>query len=404
MSRSIGFNEDLSDLRRAKACIAQTSLTNSKRRECFVSGVYPTHLQRGQGSFVYDRFRNKWIDFICGLGTNLFGYANSEINQAATDGMYNGICLSLGTNTEIEYAEKLKEKFPYIDKIKILKTGSEACTASLRIARVYTGKLNALSEGYHGWHDEFTSLTPPALGVYDNMEFMKKLSDLNQINKTIAAVIVEPIITDISRDRIEWLKKLRAKCTEVGALLIFDEVITGFRFPDYSASKYFGIKPDLTVLGKSLANGFPLAVVGGKKDIMDCGEYFVSSTYAGDMVALEAGLKVFDLLSNKYHLQELWNVAKKFWDDMNKICEGHVRFTGYPTRGVLEGPDKALFMQEMCLGGVLMGSSWFFNFPHMELTEIVLKTTESVINKIKSGQARLEGKPPQSPFAAKVRA
>lgn len=127
--------------RRAQDCIAQGALTNSKRPQCHVMGVYPTHLQKGQGCYVWDMQGRKYMDFITGLGTNLLGYGNARVNSAIAGQLNNGACLSLGTHHEIEAAEKVKEFFPFLDSIKFLKTGNEATLAALRIARAYKQKL-----------------------------------------------------------------------------------------------------------------------------------------------------------------------------------------------------------------------------------------------------------------------
>jgi glutamate-1-semialdehyde 2,1-aminomutase len=268
---------DIETYVRAKECIAQDgALTNSKRPSCFVEGIYPTHLTRGQDCYVWDTRNNRYLDFCGALGSNLLGYGNHEIGAAIAETYRIGATLSLGTNTEIEFAQELKSIIPFIDLIKVLKSGSEACNAAIKIARTYTDRELVLSEGYHGIGDDFISLTPPALGI-PKRHWMGELKHC-PIDERVAAVIVEPIMTEITPERIEWLKSLREQCTKAGALLIHDEIITGMRFPQWTASTYFGIQPDLICLGKALGGGLPISVVGGKKEIMNCGEYFVSST------------------------------------------------------------------------------------------------------------------------------
>jgi glutamate-1-semialdehyde aminotransferase len=127
--------------RRAQRCIAQAALTNSKRPETFVKGIYPTHVKRGQGCWLWDHKGNRYLDFVCGLGTNILGYAHTQVNQAISEQMAFGASLSLSTHVELEAAEKLKEMFPFVDAVKWLKTGNEATLAALRIARAYKQKL-----------------------------------------------------------------------------------------------------------------------------------------------------------------------------------------------------------------------------------------------------------------------
>ncbi len=406
---------------RAKELIAQGALTNSKRPETFVEGVYPTHLHRGEGCYVWDCEGKKYFDFITGLGCNLLGYAQEDVDRAIMQRLKLGATLSLGTQEELTLAQKIKTLFPFIDCMRFLKTGSEACSAALRIARAFTGKDMIYSNGYHGWHDEFISMTPPALGV-PRLHGARPIMDAsderilhvlqndtswkNDGEGILAAIIIEPVGTDYSLDRIAWLKELRRLCTKRGVLLIFDEVITGFRFQNYAVSKTLEVEPDLIILGKAIANGMPLSVVGGKKAVMNCAEYFVSSTFAGETLSLVAASKTLELLRTpKYNLSDLWQKGEKWLGLFNSLWPEKIRIEGYPTRGRFVGDPvvKALFFQESIDSGMLFGPSWFFNFPLAEKSEITLSAVKDIICKIKSGRVHLRGKMPRSPFAETVR-
>lgn len=392
--------------KRAMTSIAHGALTNSKRPECFVKGVYPTHLKRGHGAHVWDTNDKRYIDFIGGLGSCILGYANGDVIRASVEAVNKGSTLSLGSDVEVMAAEKLKEVMPYIEQVRFLKTGSDACTAALRIARAHTGKLGVLSHGYHGWHDEFTSLTPPATGVPRVHEFIGPLESSTPDLDGVGAVIIEPVLTDFSEKRAAWLRELRDHCTKHGTLLIFDEIITGFRVPKLSVSAYFGIEPDLICLGKAMANGLPVSVVGGKAAIMSGSEYFVSSTFAGEFVALSAAIATITLLqTGRFQIGELWERGKAFQDRFNALWPEAIRINGYPTRGVFEGDalTKALFWQEACNAGILFGSSFFFHFGHIGLEDTVISTCEDIIRRMKVGEIKLEGEMPRSPFAQKVR-
>jgi glutamate-1-semialdehyde 2,1-aminomutase len=392
---------------RAQDCIAQGALTNSKRVECLVKGVYPTHLTHGLGCDVWDTSGKNYVDFICGLGTNILGYGDTEVAQAIFDRARMGASLSLSTPLEIEVAEKVKELIPFVDQVKFLKTGTEACIAALRIARAKTKRTGILSQGYHGWSDEFVSLSPPALGVPRIFhESTATLSGFEQGElEDVAAVIVEPVMTDATVDRINWLRSLREACTKSGTLLIFDEIITGFRFPKFTASEYYGIEPDLICLGKAIGNGLPLSVVAGKKDVMSCDEYFISSTFAGETLSLAAALKTMTLLQTKYDLYHLWEKGAQFINRFNTLGSGMIAIEGYPSRGVFVGDPmiKALFWQEAVKAGILFGPSWFFNFKHIDLMDEVLSTCGDIILRIKVGSVQLEGELPKSPFAQRMR-
>lgn len=395
--------------RRAQECIAQNALTNSKRPECFVKGVYPTHLKRGQGCWVWDHQGKRYLDFITGLGTSLLGYAHTQVNAAMVEQMAYGASLSLSTHVELEAAELLKGMFPFVDTVKFLKTGSEACAAAIRIARGKTGRHRIASAHYHGWSDPFVSLTPPAVGVPPSQGLEIEAFDERTMNvgSGLAAVIIEPVVTDHSDERRRWLQRLREECSRQGVLLIFDEVITGFRTPRFSFSSYWGITPDLIVLGKAIANGMPLAAVGGKYAVMNGSEYFVSSTYAGETISLAAAKKTMELLvSKKCDIDLLWKKGQAFLDWFNALYPEKIQINGYPTRGTFVGDPltKALFWQESVRAGMLFGSSWFLSFPASEELENIKGSIRAIMDKIIRGEVRLEGEMPSSPFAQKVRA
>ena len=393
--------------RRAQDSIAQGALTNSKRVESHVKGVYPTHLFRGHGCQVWDHAGKRYIDFICGLGASILGYANERVNQAIAGQLGQGASLSLGTHHEIECAEKVKELFPFVDAVKFLKTGSEACSAAIRIARAATGRDLVLSEGYHGWSDEFVRLTPPATGIPRLEKAIAKLEGLWQVGRDVAAVIVEPVITDWSDDRRAYLQKLRETCTEHGVMLIFDEVLTGFRWPRFSVANYWSINPDLIVLGKAIANGMPLAAVGGKYAVMNTEpQYFVSSTYAGETLSLVAAKKTMELLQTKYDLSALWERGQQFLDSFNALWPEVIRIEGYPSRGSFKGEPaiRTLFFQEACLAGILFGPSFFFNFSHIDELAGVIDACRDILGRIRRGDVRLKGEPPKPAYAETVRA
>jgi glutamate-1-semialdehyde aminotransferase len=347
------------------------------------------------------------LDYICGLGCNLFGYGNDRIGREIVRHAFGGASHSLPTVHEVEAAEAVKSMFPFIDLVKFCKTGSLACDAAIKIARAYTGRSLVLSDGYHGHGDDFVSLTPPADGVPKRDWVAPLVNMREQITEDVAAVIVEPVIVDHGPGRVENLKKLRQLCTEKGVVLIFDEVITGFRFNKYGVSNCYGIHPDLICLGKAMANGMPLACVGGSKDLMS-GNYFISSTYGGEVLSLASCKAAIGLLQtdNDYNINRLWVQGQEFLDKFNEIGSGAgIQIKGYPTRGVFEGdPEKiAQYFQEMGKAHTLFCKSWFFNFCLPEHTDNVLQITKEIMFNIQEGKVRLQYPMPVAPYAAKVR-
>lgn len=391
--------------RRAEKCIAQSYLTNSKRPQSLIMGVYPTHLVRGKGCFVWDAQGKKYVDFITGLGTNLLGYANDTVSSAVREAIDLGNLYSLASPFELEAAETLKGIFQFVDCWKFTKTGSDACSAAVRVARAATGRETVLSEGYHGTDDNFVSLTPPHLGTLDPDRLGFAKLSLDAIDRSVAAVIVEPIMTDFSAERIKWLHDLREKCTDTGTLLIFDEIVTGFRFPKMCVSRYIGIDPDLICLGKAMANGLPLAAVGGKYAVMNCGEYFISSTYASCSDAFAACKAVCNLLQKSFRIDELWKEGEIFLKEFNDLWPEKITIEGYPTRGIFRGDEdiRALFFQESCYAGMLFGPSFWYNFPLAKIGLDLIPTLREIMDKIRRGGAKLRGEKFRSPFAQKVR-
>lgn len=390
--------------RAAQECIAQGALTNSKHPSSHVYGIYPTHVKNGDRCYLWDTNDKRYIDYICGLGTNLVGYGNETIGKAVTNAARAGISHSLPSTFEIDAAKAIQSIVPWVERVKFLKTGSEACLASLIIARAATGRKKVLSSGYHGFSAEFTSLTPPARGCTEHPH-IERLIEPDQIDSDTAAVIVEPILLEDSTDNRVWLRQLRERCDQTGALLIFDEIISGFRVPKLSVSEYYKVRPDLLLLGKSMAGGAPLSAVCGKEDVMN-GDYFVSSTFAGESLGLAACVANIKVLTGKpeYHVDNLWSFGGRFVDEFNAVWDG-VQIKGYNSRGRFIGEPLtlALFFQETVKAGILFGPSWFYNI-HLEAErKNVINICTDVLIRIKQGGIELEGQMPRSPFAAKVR-
>lgn len=389
---------------RANRVIAQGALTNSKRPASFVKGVYPTHFRRGSGPYVWDMNGNRYTDFICGLGSCLFGHSIDPIKETIRGEIENGITLSLGTPLEIELAEKLLELLPHFGKVRFFKNGGDACSAAIRIARAATGRDLILSEGYHGADSEFISMTPPAYGIPEN----KNIKPLTQYNSSepVAGVIIEPVMTDFSDDRVKWLSELRQNTKDHGIPLIFDEIITGFRFERMFVSNRIGIWPDILCIGKAMAGGMPLSAVLMTDEIYEkSNDWFYSQTFAGERLSLACGIRTLELLGSKFDLSYLWESGASFQTRFNEISSA-LQIKGYPTRGVFEAKDdltKALFFQEALKSGLLFGPSFFFGFQHIPLMDETLSACRDVMTKIKSGVVKLEGELPKKPFAEKMR-
>lgn len=393
---------------RAKTSIGQGTTTNSKHWNSHVKGVYPTHIKASTGCYLIDTEDKKYIDFICGLGTNLLGYGHPLVEAEVEKYRHQGKSPSFPHILEVEVAEQLKQCFPWVKRWKFLKSGSEACSGAVRMARAVSDEERnlVLSDAYHGWHDSFTSLTPPARGVPFDPNIKTLTANENFISSS-SAVIIEPVIVSDSKQRIENLEKIRKECNNHGTLLIFDEVITGFRYKSLSVSKNYDVIPDLIVIGKAMANGYPLAAVGGSEDLLD-NDYFVSSTFAGEVGSMAACKALMNTLRSKpeFHIDRLWEAGEKFMRVFNEASAPlGFKIEGYPTRGVFTGNEVniALFMQEACLAGFLFGKSWFISFAHLPMLDQILESLKDILGKMQKSKPKLLGEMPRSPFAMRSR-
>lgn len=383
----------------AKNIIAQGALTNSKHPDRF-SCVVPTHVESGYKEYLLEYNGTRWLDFICGLGTCHFGYGNEKIVRKQLEHIYKGSCHSLPTGIEVQAAEKLREAYPWIQKVKWVNDGSSACTAACEMARIFTDREWILTEGYHGWHPE--QINPVAWKTHTNDFRIEHLYD-NANFKNVAAVMIEPIQLDNSPERIEWLKKLRQKCTDHGTLLIYDEVITGLRYPKFGVCNNYGIKPDLVLLGKAMANGEKIGCIAGRADVLD-GKYFCSGTYHGHLLSLATVIACIDLAmhDHEFDLEKLNIDSLYFIEKLNAISKGIFSVKGWGCRAAFQG-DYHLYHQEMAKCKILFGPSLFINFENAKHLPEVLDLSKTIIERIRDGKATLIGSKPTPAFSTKAR-
>lgn len=348
--------------------------TLSKMPNKYVDGVYPKYISRGKGSKVYDG-DNEYIDYTCGLGAIVLGHASEEVNQAVFEQARKGNLFGLPNEKETILAEKLVEHFP-IKKVRFVKTGSEATSAAIRIARAKTGRETVFCCGYHGWHEWYNYITPKNKGSLKGKTYafeynkIETLRDLFRRHKNVAAVIMEPYVYDAPETN--FLQNVKQLCRQNGALLIFDEVVTGFRTNRWCAANEFKIEPDLMCLGKAMGNGYPICAVGGPADVMDVlkGDCFVSSTFGGELTAIAAALKVIDIIERQNIFTHIKNMGERVKINFNIIagnegvkaeCIGFGQRTHFKFESSLE---KSVFWQECFKKGVFFGHAQFTTFSH----------------------------------------
>ena len=308
---------------------------------------YPFFTKKANGAYIWDADNKKYIDFCNGYGALLLGHRRPEIINSVTKQLAKGTLYCTPTESELELSRLISNNFPSIDKVRLVNTGGEATMTAIRLARGFTKKKKIIKfEGcYHGAHDSVLvkagsgsahngiSVSDGGLDEVSKNTLVAKYNDIEDVekiirkNKDIAGIIVEPILANMGLilPEKEFLYDLRKITQENNIPLIFDEVVTGFRIAPGGAQEHFGIKPDITTMAKALSNGFGIAAVGGKKEIMDLlspgGKVYQASTFAGNPVSVSAAIasiKTINKIKNKlYSNLERFNMAfTKSLDDI----------------------------------------------------------------------------------------
>jgi glutamate-1-semialdehyde 2,1-aminomutase len=311
---------------------------NSPVRAFKAVGGTPFFVAKGEGCYLWDVDGNRFIDFVCSWGPLILGHAHPEVVAAVKEAVERGTTYGAPTELEVALAEKIQQAFPSMEMLRLVNSGTEATMSAIRAARGYTGRKKIVKfEGcYHGHADYLlvkagsgaaTFGIPDSAGVPEGTAqdtIVLPYNDIEAFNKTmdamgeeIAAVIVEPIAGNMGvvLPKPEFLAALRQQTEKHGVVLIFDEVITGFRVAYGGAQSLYGIKPDLTCLGKIVGGGFPLAAYGGRKEIMQTvaplGPVYQAGTLSGNPVAVTAGLKTLEILERDNPYPELERRTKQ---------------------------------------------------------------------------------------------
>jgi 3-aminobutanoyl-CoA transaminase len=313
----------------------------------FIEGEYPIFLESGKGCRLTDVDGNEYIDFLCGYGPIILGYREEEVDEAVIRQIRDkGFCFTLTQRYQNQLAEKLRELVPCSEMSIFLKTGSDGTTASIRIARAYTNRIKVMRCGYHGWHDwcvEMKGGIPEKLYEdihefrYNNLSQLEEL--MAKYGDQTAAIIMTPF-GHPNHQRLEepapgFLEGVREIATRYGAVLVFDEVRTNFRLSMGGAQQLYRVTPDLSVLGKGMANGYAISVVTGKAEVMMAAaqKLFISSTFFPNSDGYIAALKTIEILERDHVLDNIWEKGgrfkRKIQDIINKYDVG-AELTGVP--------------------------------------------------------------------------
>ena len=390
-------------LEQAQKSIPLGSQTFSKSRVQYPVGVSPLFIRRGEGSKVWDVDGNCFLDFVSALCAITLGYNDPDVNAAVMDQLGEGTIFSLPHPIEHQVAERICEMVPCAERVRFGKNGSDATAGAVRIARAFTGRDHIAVCGYHGWQDWYIGSTARSRGVpkstqklshafaYNDLDSLDTL--LNSHRGEFAAIVIEPM--NISWPKSGFLESVQERAHAIGALLVFDETITGFRFSNGGAQELFGVTPDLATFGKGLANGFPLSAVAGRADIMaEMEEVFFSFTMGGETLSLAAALATLDKLCSHNIVNRLAATGDAISTGLESLIKTHeaesfAAVAGHPSWSFLNLSDtgdyssldiKTLFMQEMHQQGILTVGTHNVSFAHNEedVTQL-LKAYDSVL-------------------------
>jgi glutamate-1-semialdehyde 2,1-aminomutase len=289
-------------LDRAESVLPTGASTGSKRAAALYgesADDLPTHFVSARGAIITDTQGLQYLDCTMALGAVALGYAEPRVTQAVVDAAMQGNVCGLSAWREVELAERLCSIIPFAERVQLLKTGAEAMSAAVRLARAYTGREHVVACGYFGWHDWSSDAPGVPASVRKTVSWVP-FDEVGALElavaaagSSLAAIVLEPGVNEAPS--IEWLTRARELCDAHGAVLIFDEIKTGFRVAPGGYSELSGVQPDLASYGKAMANGYPLAALVGRQPIMDCArESWISSTLASESTAIAAALAVLD--------------------------------------------------------------------------------------------------------------
>ncbi len=376
--------------------VAGFTSTGSKRPDALFgewAGAPALRMTKSQGCYVWDEHGTRYIDYIMGLGAIALGYGHPEVNQAAKAAIDAGVVGALPPVLEEAVAGELRQAIPTMESVRFLKSGAEAVAAAVRLARAKTGRDHVLGCGYHGWLD-WCSRGP---GVPESVSAScgwLPFNDADQakvairaMDDRLACVVLEPMV-EAAPDP-EWLAIVRAETHRVGALLVLDEVKTAFRVALGGYTEGLGLNPDLLVIGKAMANGFPLAAVGGRAEVMaEVARTWISSTLATEFVALGAARATIGIMQRDRVPAYLERTGKRLWAGLAELQmrfpNAIERLTGIPTMCALRftSEPKSTAFARGCQKHGLFFKRTAYNFVSLAHDDATIDTTLGILEEV----------------------
>jgi len=352
-------------------------------------------MERAQGSHVWDVDGNEYVDWMSGYGCILLGHAYPEVDAAAIAQMRKGFISLLSNPLQNELAEALIEMVPCAEMVRFFKTGTDATTAAVRIARIHTGRDMVVRWGYHGWADwslstmpEFNAGVPQSTRElvhtfrYNDLDSLREV--FQQHPGRIACLIMMPFETELPKEG--FLEGARDICHGHGAVFIFDEIRSGFRMAPGGAQQYFGVVPDMAALSKGMANGYAISAVVGKQEVMQAVEKgLFSATFFSSSMEMAASIATLRIVRERGVVEHIWRIGNKLQAGLRELCAAsplEVEVVGAPPMPFLQFREsdreaKMEFYAEAAARGVYFhpGHHWFVNFSHTD--EDVERTLEA---------------------------
>lgn len=381
------FRKSEALLERALQVIPLGTQTFSKSHTQYPHGVSPYFIQKAEGCRVWDVDGNCFVDFVNSLCAVTLGYNDPDVTAAVQAQLAEGVLFSLPHPVEVEVAEAIRDMVPCADMVRFGKNGSDVTAGAIRVARGFTGRDHVAVCGYHGWQDWYIGSTARNLGVphavselthsftYNDLESLAKL--FAEFPDQIAAVILEPM--NVTEPASGFLKGVEEMARKNGALLVFDETITGFRYSKGGAQELFGITPDLATFGKGLANGYALSAIAGRGDVMKLfDQVFFSFTMGGETLSLAAAKATLAKLQREPVIETLNRRGVRLKEGIRTLIERHgvgdfLSTAGHPTWSFLMFKDacacslwqiKTLWMQELMARGFLSLGTHNLSYAH----------------------------------------
>jgi glutamate-1-semialdehyde 2,1-aminomutase len=432
MPNKIAFNEDYPVItesenlyRRAQPIMTPVTQTLAKGPGQYVDGVAPKYLKKGKGAHVWDVDGNEYLDYNMAIGPVSLGYAYPRVDEAIIAQLKDGITFSMMHELEVTLAELIHRVIPNAESIRISKTGADVTSAAVRVARAYTGRNKVLCCGYHGWHDWYIAVTSRNKGIPEAVKDLSATFDYNDLgsvrdalDEDTACVILEPFVFEAPKNN--FLQELKTLCEANGTLLIFDEMWTGFRIAIGGAQEYFGVTPDLACYSKAFANGMPISLLTGRREIMELfkEEVFFFTTFGGEALSLAAAVATINEMIEKNVPAYLAEKGRRLKDGYNALArelgiDGYTRCTGYDCRSLVSFDAsagqplelKSYVQQELLKKGILWSGFHNMSFSHTDDdVDHTLKAYREVLGLLKEAvtagdvSARLRGKPVEAVF------